>query len=59
MEKKFITHMDLDSFFVSVERLQNSSFVGKPLIIGGKATEVWWQAAVTKLESTEFTAPCP
>jgi DNA polymerase-4 len=30
-----ITHMDLDSFFVSVERLQNSSLNGKPLIIGG------------------------
>jgi DNA polymerase-4 len=30
-----ITHMDLDSFFVSVERLQNSSLQGKPLIIGG------------------------
>jgi len=30
-----ISHMDLDSFFVSVERLQNSAFVGKPLIIGG------------------------
>src|SRR5690349_15699247 len=27
--------MDLDSFFVSVERLRNSSFVGKPLLIGG------------------------
>ena len=29
--------MDLDSFFVSVERLRNSSFVGKPLIIGGQS----------------------
>jgi DNA polymerase-4 len=37
MEKKFISHMDLDSFFVSVERLKNSSFVGKPLIIGGQS----------------------
>lgn len=27
--------MDLDSFFVSVERLRNSAFVGKPLMIGG------------------------
>jgi DNA polymerase IV len=27
--------MDLDSFFVSVERLQNDYFVGKPLLIGG------------------------
>ena len=37
MEKKFISHMDLDSFFVSVERLKNSSFIGKPLIIGGQS----------------------
>ena len=27
--------MDLDSFFVSVERLQNSSLEGKPILIGG------------------------
>jgi DNA polymerase-4 len=32
---KTIVHMDLDSFFVSVERLQNSSLAGKPLLIGG------------------------
>lgn len=30
-----IVHMDLDTFFVSVERLENSSLVGKPVIIGG------------------------
>jgi DNA polymerase IV len=30
-----IVHMDLDSFFVSVERLQNSSLNGLPVIIGG------------------------
>jgi DNA polymerase IV len=30
-----IVHMDLDTFFVSVERLKNSSLVGKPVIIGG------------------------
>jgi len=34
MEKN-IAHMDLDSFFVSVERLRNTAFVGIPLIIGG------------------------
>lgn len=28
-------HMDLDTFFVSVERLLNSGLVGKPVIIGG------------------------
>lgn len=35
MYDKAILHMDLDSFFVSVECLRNSSFLGKPLIIGG------------------------
>lgn len=30
-----IVHLDLDTFFVSVERLQNSSLNGKPVIIGG------------------------
>ena len=30
-----IIHMDLDTFFVSVERLQNSKLNGMPVIIGG------------------------
>lgn len=30
-----IIHLDLDSFFVSVERLRNSALIGKPVIIGG------------------------
>lgn len=30
-----VVHMDLDSFFVSVERLHNSALNGKPLLIGG------------------------
>ncbi|MCB9064683.1 MAG: DNA polymerase IV [Chitinophagales bacterium] len=29
-----IVHLDLDTFFVSVERLQNSALIGKPVIIG-------------------------
>jgi len=28
-------HMDLDTFFVSVERLVNSELIGKPVVIGG------------------------
>lgn len=35
MFDRAILHMDLDSFFVSVECLKNSEFLGKPLIIGG------------------------
>ena len=30
-----IVHMDLDTFFVSCERLLNSSLIGKPVLIGG------------------------
>lgn len=35
MSNRSVLHMDLDSFFVSVERLKNSSLEGIPLIIGG------------------------
>jgi DNA polymerase-4 len=34
-DKRTIVHLDLDTFFVSVERLKNSSLIGKPIIIGG------------------------
>ncbi len=33
--ERSIVHMDLDTFFVSVERLGNSKLNGKPVIIGG------------------------
>ena len=32
---KIIMHMDLDTFFVSVERLTDSRLNGKPVLIGG------------------------
>lgn len=32
---KSIVHIDLDTFFVSCERLQNSSLKGKPVLVGG------------------------
>jgi DNA polymerase IV len=32
---KSILHLDLDTFFVSVERLKNSKLIGKPVLIGG------------------------
>ncbi len=35
--KPTIVHCDLDAFFVSVERLLNSSLVGKPVLIGANS----------------------
>lgn len=34
-EKRAVVHMDLDTFFVSVERLRDSRLQNRPLIIGG------------------------
>ncbi|MNS11512.1 DNA polymerase IV [compost metagenome] len=34
---RHIVHLDLDTFFVSVERLKNNAFNGKPLLIGGSS----------------------
>ncbi len=34
-DKRHIVHIDLDTFFVSVERLQNSALNGLPVIVGG------------------------
>jgi DNA polymerase-4 len=34
-DRRFISHLDLDTFFVSVARLDNSKLIGKPVIVGG------------------------
>ena len=34
-DHRTIAHLDLDAFFISVERLRNSQLTGKPVIIGG------------------------
>ena len=35
IQSRTIAHFDLDTFFVSVERLINSQLIGKPVIVGG------------------------
>lgn len=35
MRDRHIAHFDMDTFFVSVERLKNSKYIGIPLIVGG------------------------
>lgn len=37
LSDRHIVHLDLDTFFVSVERLRNTSLVGKPILIGGSS----------------------
>ena len=36
-DHRHIVHFDLDTFFVSVERLQNRALLGRPVIIGGSS----------------------
>lgn len=35
--KTYIAHLDLDCFFVSVERIYDQTLIGKPVIVGGSA----------------------
>ena len=33
--QRYIAHFDLDSFFVSVERIKETTLIGKPVVVGG------------------------
>ena len=49
-----IVHLDLDSFFVSVERLEDSSLNNKPVLIGGTSDR--GVVASCSYEAREFGA---
>lgn len=37
-QKRYIAHLDLDCFFVSVERIKDPALIGKPVAVGGSAS---------------------
>jgi DNA polymerase IV len=47
-----IVHIDLDTFFVSVERLQNSKLIGRPVLVGGSSDR--GVVAACSYEAREF-----
>jgi DNA polymerase-4 len=48
MASRTIIHIDLDSFFVSVEQVLNPELKGKPVVVGGRPDRRGVVATVTR-----------
>ena len=57
--QRSILHLDLDTFFVSVERRMDSRLEGRPILIGGRAIEAWWRPAAMRRGGLGCTRECP
>ena len=49
-----IAHVDMDSFFVAIERLKDASLVGKPVVVGGDPSLGRTVVASASYEAREF-----
>lgn len=47
-------HVDLDAFFASVEQLDNPSYKGKPVIVGGKPTDLRSVVSTASYEARKY-----
>ena len=53
-----IMHIDLDTFFISCERLINPQLIDKPILIGGISDRGVVACCSLKPVILEFTQPC-